>query len=287
MSQWPHRPLHLSLTKGSMMTTAKNHRGLGPQDTERLSVNPAPRLVAVHDNDLRQELPAAAAISPHNGKADEADPLSPAVCGQVRKAYGLLQGAIEEAAENVECAGVKITAELLDLQARAVRSIQESALATIDLFEAIGAAKVGSEQINGNGSSARKTNGAGEHLADFFASARQMVTLMTEPLDMRLRVLSVAASADRGGSGQADDNVLERLNKLTARQKKVLELLAQGLPNKVIAHELGISETTVKAHVGEILRKLKVYNRARAIVMLAQFDLRQIQALHAADAGVA
>ena len=68
--------------------------------------------------------------------------------------------------------------------------------------------------------------------------------------------------------------MLARLNKLTARQKKVLELLAEGLPNKVIAHELGISETTVKAHVGEILRKLKVYNRARAIVMLAQFDMR-------------
>ena len=73
--------------------------------------------------------------------------------------------------------------------------------------------------------------------------------------------------------------MLSRLNKLTARQKKVLELLAEGLPNKVIAHELGISETTVKAHVGEILRKLKVYNRARAIVMLAQFDMAQIRAL--------
>lgn len=273
------------------MTTAKTYRGRGPQDAEGYSVNPAPRLVAIHDHASPQELPPAAALAPHNGKADEPDPLSPAVCGQVRKAYGLLQSAIEEAAENVECAGVKITAELLDLQARAVRSIQESALATIDLFEAIGAAKVSPDHINGNngnGSAARKTNGAAaEQLSDFFASARHMVTLMTEPLDMRLRVLSVAASADRGAPSQAEDNVLERLNKLTARQKKVLELLAQGLPNKVIAHELGISETTVKAHVGEILRKLKVYNRARAIVMLAQFDLRQIQALHAADAASA
>ena len=54
--------------------------------------------------------------------------------------------------------------------------------------------------------------------------------------------------------------------------------LAEGLPNKVIAHKLGISETTVKAHVGEILRKLKVYNRASAIVTLAQFDMRQLRA---------
>jgi DNA-binding NarL/FixJ family response regulator len=89
-------------------------------------------------------------------------------------------------------------------------------------------------------------------------------------------------SVERGPT-EAGDTVLARLNKLTARQKRVLELLAEGLPNKVIAHQLGISETTVKAHVGEILRKLKVYNRARAIVMLAQFDLRQIRDLPALD----
>jgi DNA-binding NarL/FixJ family response regulator len=51
----------------------------------------------------------------------------------------------------------------------------------------------------------------------------------------------------------------------------------------VIAHELGISETTVKAHVGEILRKLKVYNRARAIVMLSHFDTRRICSLPIGD----
>ena len=56
----------------------------------------------------------------------------------------------------------------------------------------------------------------------------------------------------------------------------MLQLLAEGLPNKVIAHRLGISETTVKAHVGEILRKLKVYSRARAIVALAQLDMTRI-----------
>jgi DNA-binding NarL/FixJ family response regulator len=69
------------------------------------------------------------------------------------------------------------------------------------------------------------------------------------------------------------------LNTLTGRQKMALVLLAEGLPNKVMAHQLGISETTVKAHVGEILRKLEVYNRARAIVMLAQFDTGQIRSL--------
>jgi DNA-binding NarL/FixJ family response regulator len=53
---------------------------------------------------------------------------------------------------------------------------------------------------------------------------------------------------------------------LTERQLEVLAQLAQGKPNKVIARELDIAEPTVKAHVTEILRALKVTNRAQAVV---------------------
>ena len=56
----------------------------------------------------------------------------------------------------------------------------------------------------------------------------------------------------------------------------MLELIADGLPNKIIAYKLGLCETTVKAHVSEILRKLCVYSRARAIVLLANIDLASI-----------
>ncbi len=52
-----------------------------------------------------------------------------------------------------------------------------------------------------------------------------------------------------------------------------------GLPNKLIAYELGLCETTVKAHVSEILRKLCVYNRARAIALLADIDFRSVHLL--------
>jgi DNA-binding NarL/FixJ family response regulator len=71
-------------------------------------------------------------------------------------------------------------------------------------------------------------------------------------------------------------SVAERLKTLTERQRRVLELMADGLPNKLIAYELGLCETTVKAHVSEILRKLCVYNRTRAIVLLANIDLTSI-----------
>lgn len=61
----------------------------------------------------------------------------------------------------------------------------------------------------------------------------------------------------------------EKLATLTPQQLRVLELLGQGMLNKQIAHELDIVESTVKAHVSAILRKLNVYSRTQA-VLLAQ-----------------
>lgn len=212
--------------------------------------------------------------------ADDPHTTSNLFARQVRMAYGLLQTAVEEAAESAECNNVKLTAELEDLQARALRSIHDSALATIDLFEALGAAQTPGELASRQIELARRQRDTvNERVTEFFASARKMAALMTDPLNRHMRALSGALAPPDRGPPEEGDSLLSRLNRLTARQKKVLELLAEGLPNKVIAHELGISETTVKAHVGEILRKLKVYNRARAIVMLAQFDMEQIRAL--------
>jgi ATP/maltotriose-dependent transcriptional regulator MalT len=204
---------------------------------------------------------------------------------QIRMAYGLLQSAMEEAAESAETNNVKIVSELEELQARAIRSIQDSALATLDLFEAIGAAQSPGELAGRQIELARRQREmARRRLGDFFDSAKTMVSMVTDPLNRQLNAFSGALAAERGPM-EPGDSLLSRLNKLTARQKRVLELLAEGLPNKVIAHRLGISETTVKAHVGEILRKLKVYNRARAIVMLAQFDMGQIRSLPLSDSG--
>ena len=202
---------------------------------------------------------------------------------QIRMAYGLLQNAMEEAAEAAENHNVKLVSELEELQTRAIRSIQHSALATLDLFEAIGAAHTPGELAGRQIELARlQRETARRGIGDFFDSAKTMVSMATDPLNRQLNAFSGALATERGPS-EPGDSLLARLNKLTARQKRVLELLAEGLPNKVIAHRLGISETTVKAHVGEILRKLKVYNRARAIVMLAQFDMGQIRALPLSD----
>jgi DNA-binding NarL/FixJ family response regulator len=52
---------------------------------------------------------------------------------------------------------------------------------------------------------------------------------------------------------------------LTAREHEVLALLAEGLPNKAIAHSLGISDQTVKFHVAAIIGKLGATNRTDAV----------------------
>jgi DNA-binding NarL/FixJ family response regulator len=52
---------------------------------------------------------------------------------------------------------------------------------------------------------------------------------------------------------------------LTAREVQVLELLAEGLPNKAIAVRLGISDQTVKFHVAAISGKLGAANRTEAV----------------------
>jgi len=54
--------------------------------------------------------------------------------------------------------------------------------------------------------------------------------------------------------------------RFTARQKEVLKYMANGHPNKIIAEELSISEQTVKIHVGQIFRELKVTNRTQAVL---------------------
>ena len=63
------------------------------------------------------------------------------------------------------------------------------------------------------------------------------------------------------------------LDQLTNREREVLSLIAQGRANKRIALELGISEKTVKAHVGHVLAKLGVADRTQAAVLAVQHGL--------------
>ncbi|HUI18498.1 MAG TPA: response regulator transcription factor [Alphaproteobacteria bacterium] len=75
------------------------------------------------------------------------------------------------------------------------------------------------------------------------------------------------ALAPRGHAARADAELAARLASLTPQQIRVLMMLSEGLLNKQVAHALGVSEATVKAHVSAILQKLKVDNRTQAVIL--------------------
>ena len=71
-------------------------------------------------------------------------------------------------------------------------------------------------------------------------------------------------------SGTAD--VVARLSTLTPQQVRVLMMLGQGLLNKQIAYQLGVSEATIKAHVSAILQKLHVDSRTQAVIAINRIE---------------
>jgi DNA-binding NarL/FixJ family response regulator len=66
---------------------------------------------------------------------------------------------------------------------------------------------------------------------------------------------------------------IEPLDRLTPREREVLVLIGRGFPNKLIARELGLSEKTVKTHVGHVLAKLAVTDRTQAAVVAVRAGL--------------
>jgi DNA-binding NarL/FixJ family response regulator len=75
--------------------------------------------------------------------------------------------------------------------------------------------------------------------------------------------LSAAADPDMA-------RLRDRLVTLTPQQVRVLMMLSEGLLNKQIAYELGVSEATIKAHVSAILQKLGVESRTQAVIAAAK-----------------
>ena len=63
-----------------------------------------------------------------------------------------------------------------------------------------------------------------------------------------------------------------RIATLTPQQMRVLTLLGEGLLNKQIAYNLGVSEATVKAHVSAVLQKLGVESRTQAVIAVQRIE---------------
>nr|WP_137043211.1 response regulator transcription factor [Pseudolabrys sp. FHR47] len=74
------------------------------------------------------------------------------------------------------------------------------------------------------------------------------------------------------GSDAETAALMARMATLTPQQVRVLMMLSEGLLNKQIAYQLGVSEATVKAHVSAILQKLGVESRTQAVIAAAKIE---------------
>jgi DNA-binding NarL/FixJ family response regulator len=118
--------------------------------------------------------------------------------------------------------------------------------------------------------------------ADWDASSRRAATgwlrrdASAEELDAAVRAVAAGldvVAPDLRGALLARAREPDEPSPLTEREREVLELVASGLPNKGIARALGISEHTVKFHVGAVLSKLEAQSRTEAVSIAARRGL--------------
>lgn len=137
-------------------------------------------------------------------------------------------------------------ADLLELDLPLVVMVSDEQLAS-DLW-----------QIGVRGLLLRDTNG--ERLAAALLAVSQHLTVLDLPLVDALNTLHLP--------------LLDALPEaLTERELEVLNLLAEGLSNKAIAYQLGISDHTIKFHVTALLNKLDAQSRTEAVVKATRLGL--------------
>jgi DNA-binding NarL/FixJ family response regulator len=85
------------------------------------------------------------------------------------------------------------------------------------------------------------------------------------------------------GARVAPPDSAARLAELTGQQTRILDLVCQGKLNKQIAYDLSIAETTVKAHVTAILRKLGAQSRTQAVLIATKASFAAIARERAGD----
>ena len=104
-------------------------------------------------------------------------------------------------------------------------------------------------------------------------SKRELAQSIEGVLSGSVSVPKDFVAAPRLRRGDASKALEVKLRDLTPQQLRVLDLLRRGFPNRQIAQELALAESTVKAHVTEILRKLGLFSRNKAVIEIGKMDL--------------
>jgi FixJ family two-component response regulator len=103
------------------------------------------------------------------------------------------------------------------------------------------------------------------------------VDVLAEPVNPKQLLSAVDAAIDLSRAALVRDAALrslrDRYASLTPREREVMGLVVSGLLNKQVAFELGISEITVKAHRGQVMRKMKADSLPHLVRMAACLDI--------------
>jgi len=103
------------------------------------------------------------------------------------------------------------------------------------------------------------------------------VEFLTKPFSDEVLLTAIRLAIDRSRSARAHESELhelrDRYESLTPREREIMALVVSGLLNKQIAFKLGISEITVKAHRGRVMRKMQVDSLADLVRAAAALDV--------------
>jgi FixJ family two-component response regulator len=104
------------------------------------------------------------------------------------------------------------------------------------------------------------------------------VEFLTKPFKDDVLLDAIRGAIERSRAALRVDSEMRLLRKcyesLTPREREVMALVVSGLLNKQVGGELGISEITVKAHRGQVMRKMKADSLPDLVTMAARLDLR-------------
>jgi FixJ family two-component response regulator len=103
------------------------------------------------------------------------------------------------------------------------------------------------------------------------------VEFLTKPFSDEVLLNAIRLAIERSRTAHAHESELHALRgrhaSLTPREREIMSLVVSGLLNKQIAFELGISEITVKAHRGRVMRKMQVNSLADLVRVAAALDV--------------
>ena len=119
--------------------------------------------------------------------------------------------------------------------------------------------------------------GSGDVAMTVQAMKAGAVEFLTKPFRNDILVSAIREALERSGQARAREMALRSLREsygsLSRREREVMALVVSGLLNKQVGGELGISEITVKAHRGQVMRKMQADSLPALVTMAARLDL--------------